>query len=36
MKTIAERETQLRARLAELDTHLHTIEDALEEMVNAQ
>ncbi|OUS07582.1 dimethylmenaquinone methyltransferase [Rhodobacterales bacterium 52_120_T64] len=34
MKTIAERETQLRARLAELDTHLHTIEDALEETPN--
>ena len=31
MKTITERETQLRARLTELDAHLHTIEDALDE-----
>lgn len=31
MKTTAERETQLRARLGELDTHLRTIEDALDE-----
>ncbi len=32
MKTTAERETQLRARLTELDAHLHTIEGALDEM----
>ncbi len=31
MKTIAERELQLRARLAELDAHLRTIENALDE-----
>lgn len=31
MKTTDERELQLRARLAELDAHLHTIEDALDE-----
>jgi len=34
MKTTAERETQLRARKAELDVHLHTIEDALDETPN--
>jgi RNA polymerase-binding transcription factor DksA len=31
MKTTAEREKQLQARLAELNTHLQTIEDALDE-----
>jgi len=31
MKTTAEREAQLRTRMAELDTHLHTIEKALDE-----
>lgn len=34
MKTTAERETQLRARMAELDTHMHVIEDALDEIPN--
>lgn len=34
MKTIAERETQLRARLAELNAHMHKIEDALDEKPN--
>ena len=31
MKSVAEREKQLKARLAELDEHLHEIEDTLEE-----
>ena len=34
MKTTAERESQLRARLAELDTHMRVIEDALDEKPN--
>jgi len=34
MKSTAERETQLRARLVELTTHLHAIEDALDETPN--
>ncbi len=34
MKTTAERETQLRARKAELDAHMRTIEDALDERPN--
>ena len=34
MKSVAEREKQLRARLAELDHHLHEIEDALDEPVD--
>ena len=31
MKTTAERETQLRARMVELHAHMHVIEDALDE-----
>ncbi len=31
MKTVAERETQLIARLSELDAHLHKIENSLDE-----
>ncbi|MBL4873889.1 MAG: TraR/DksA family transcriptional regulator [Rhodobacteraceae bacterium] len=34
MKSTAVRETQLRARLAELSKHLHVIEDALDETPN--
>jgi RNA polymerase-binding transcription factor DksA len=34
MKTITERESQLRARLTELDAHLHVIEGALDETPN--
>lgn len=34
MKTVDERKTQLLARLAELNTHLHKIEDALDEPVD--
>lgn len=34
MKSVAEREKQLRARLAELDKHLHKIEDELDLPVN--
>lgn len=34
MKSVAERETQLLARLAELNTHLHKIEDELDETPN--
>jgi RNA polymerase-binding transcription factor DksA len=34
MKTIAERKKQLLARKAELNVHLHTIEDALDETPN--
>lgn len=34
MKSIAEREKQLKTRRTELDLHLHAIEDTLEEPVN--
>lgn len=34
MKTIVEREKQLNSRLQELNTHLHVIEDTLEEPTN--
>lgn len=34
MKTTAEREKQLLARMTELNMHMHTIEDALDETPN--
>ncbi len=34
MKSITERETRMRARLIELDQHMHKIEDALDETPN--
>ena len=34
MKSVSQREAQLRARLAELDTHLHKIEDELDVPAN--
>lgn len=34
MKTVADREAQLLARLSELDAHLHKIENALDEPVD--
>lgn len=34
MKSITERETRMRARLTELDKHMHKIEDTLDETPN--